>query len=265
MVRCCLRVGCGWWATPCNSMFRAPKKRCAAASGGCYIACTADVIIADAATITASIGVVGGKVATEELWSELGINWHTWKRGENAELLNMIHPFTPEQRASIQTYMTETYDAFKAHVEDGRGDKLSKPLEEMAGGRVYTGEQALELGLVDELGGLREAIERAAEFAELEASEYSVKVLPEYMGFWEAFFAAMSGQEPRSTDISVSNVKRMPEMPLPNSGQPADPRMAALTQLAPAEMQALSRALAIAQMLGDERVLAVMPELLVAR
>jgi len=114
-----------------------------AASGGYYIACTADAILADASTITASIGVVGGKIATDEMWGELGISWHTWQRGQNAGLLGFLHPFTPDERESLHRYMTETYDAFKAHVSEGRGTKLTKPLEDMAGGRVYTGAQAL--------------------------------------------------------------------------------------------------------------------------
>jgi len=235
-----------------------------AASGGYYISCTADRIFADDATITASIGVVGGKVATEEMWGELGINWYTWKRGENAELLNMIHPFTPEQRTALQTYMANTYDAFKAHVEEGRGDKLTKPLEEMAGGRVYTGAQALELGLVDELGGLRDAIEYAAKLADLTPGQYSVKVLPEYMGFWQAFFAAMNNEEPRSTDISMSTGRRLPNIELPIAAGSGDPRVAAARQLAPEELQALARAINIAQMLDEERVLAVLPEFVVA-
>ncbi len=236
-----------------------------AASGGYYIACTADAIFADASTITASIGVVGGKIATEEMWGELGVNWHTWQRGRNAGLLGFVEPFTAEERESLDRYMAETYDAFKAHVNEGRGAKLTKPLEDMAGGRVYTGAQALELGLVDEIGGLREAIERAAELADLESGEYSVKVLPEYMGFWEAFLAAMRGEESSATDIAVSAAPKLPELKLPGANGIEDPRVEALSQLAPAESRAFMRALNIARMLGEERVLAVMPELIVAR
>lgn len=236
-----------------------------AASGGYYIACTSDAILADASTITASIGVVGGKIATEEMWGELGVNWHTWQRGSNAGLLGFIHPFTPEQRASITEFMTGTYDAFKAHVQSGRGDKLTKPLEDMAGGRVYTGAQALELGLIDEIGGLREAIVRAAELAGVDEGEYEVRVLPEYMGFWDAFLAAMRDDQPDSTDISVGANVRFPDVHLAGSAGTADPRVQALAQVAPDETRAFARAVALAKMLAEERVLAVMPELIVSR
>lgn len=238
-----------------------------AASGGYYIACKADAIYADASTITASIGVVGGKIATEQLWDILGISWHSWKRGANADLLDFIHSFTPEQRAQIETWMSETYAAFTQHVQEGRGDKLKKPLEEMAGGRVYTGTQALELGLVDEIGGLADAIAKAAELADLQPGKYSLRILPEYMTFWETFFAAMRGEQPDSTDLSTRGARSRPLV----FGNPAqtynvvdDPHMAALQAIAPGESSALARALATAKLLGEEKVLALMPEIRVA-
>ncbi len=235
-----------------------------AASGGYYIACKADSILADAATITASIGVVGGKMSTEDLWTSLGVGWHSWKRGANADLLDFVHPFTPEQRTSMQTWMGQTYDAFKAHVQEGRGGKLTKPLEEMAGGRVFTGAQALELGLVDEIGGLRDAIVKAAELAELEEGEYSLRVLPEYMTFWETFFEAMSGRESDATDLALSSAPRpgrisLGALRIPGAAQ--DSATAVLEKLSPAESHVMLRALAAAKILGEERVLALMPEL----
>jgi protease-4 len=161
--------------------------------------------------------------------------------------------------------MMETYDAFKAHVYEGRGARLTKPLDEMAGGRVYTGGQALELGLVDKIGGLRDAIAHAAELADLEPGRYSVRVLPEYLGFWEAFFAALGGDTSRSTDISVFDAAKSPAVNIPARGDSPDARLAALSRLAPAEAKAFMRAAALARMLGEERVLAVMPEVMVVR
>jgi protease-4 len=235
-----------------------------AASGGYYIACKADAILADASTITASIGVVGGKMATEELWNTLGVNWHAWKRGANADLLDFVRPFTPEQRASMEAWMGETYGAFKAHVQEGRGAKLTKPLEEMAGGRVFTGAQALELGLVDEIGGLRDAIVKAAELAKLGEGQYSLRVLPEHVTFWESFFEALRGQESDSTDLAIGNAPRLGQISLGTlhfPGGAPDSAPAVLETLAPAESRAMLRALAAAKLLGEERVIALMPEL----
>jgi protease-4 len=239
-----------------------------AASGGYYIACKADAILADASTITASIGVVGGKMATEDLWKSLGVNWHSWKRGENANLLDFVTPFTPEQRTSMESWMGDTYDAFKAHVQEGRGTKLTKPLEDMAGGRVYTGAQALELGLIDEIGGLHQAVAKAAELANLEEGQYSLRVLPEYASFLQTFLAALSGEESRSSDLSAHDAPRLRNLAaaaLKIPGAEQDPRWTALETLAPGESRALVRALHAAQALSTEHVLALMPELILSR
>jgi len=234
-----------------------------AASGGYYIACKADSILADASTVTASIGVIGGKMATEDLWKTLGVNWHTWKRGANADLLDFVKPFSPEQRTSMETWMRGTYDAFKAHVQEGRGEKLTKPLEDMAGGRVYTGAQALELGLVDEIGGLREAFAAAAKLADIGAGDYSVRVFPEYAGFWQSFFAALRGDESRGSDLSARAAPRLSTIAASLLQRPeskSDARWTALEGLAPAESRALIRGLFAAQAIRDEHVLALMPE-----
>ncbi len=239
-----------------------------AASGGYYVACKADAILADASTITASIGVVGGKMATEDLWKSLGVNWHSWKRGENANLLDFVTPFTPEQRTSMESWMGDTYDAFKAHVQEGRGEKLTKPLEDMAGGRVYTGAQALELGLIDEIGGLHEAVAKAADLADLEEGQYSLRVLPEYASFLQTFLAALSGEESRSSDLSAHAAPRLRNLAaatLKIPGAEQDPRWAALETLAPVESRALIRALHAAQALSTEHVLALMPELILSK
>ena len=123
-----------------------------AGSGGYYVACGADTIFADATTITGSIGVVGGKLATTEMWNKIGINWKEYNRGDHAALLASSGIFTPEQRKIVQSWMDEIYGVFKSHVTEIRGSRLKKPLDDIAGGRVYMGQQALELGLVDKIG-----------------------------------------------------------------------------------------------------------------
>jgi protease-4 len=117
-----------------------------AGSGGYYVACASDLIFADRSTITASIGVVGGKFATEALFDKLGIEFHPYKRGKNAGLLASGQPFTQDERAKLQSWMDEIYETFRGHVTAVRAGRLKKPLDELAGGRVFTGAQAIELG-----------------------------------------------------------------------------------------------------------------------
>ena len=117
-----------------------------AGSGGYYVACASDTIFADDATITGSIGVVSGKLVTNPMWEKVGITFKAYERGKNAGMLANDHAFTPEERQKMQGHMDEIYDVFKGHVTAIRGDRLKKPIDEFAGGRVYTGKQALELG-----------------------------------------------------------------------------------------------------------------------
>lgn len=173
-----------------------------AGSGGYYIACRADAIFADEATVTASIGVVGGKLITADLWDKLGINWVNHKRGANADFFSSIRPFNEDQRKVLEAYMRKVYAVFKGHVVAGRGDKLKKPIDEMAGGRVFTGKQALELGLVDQIGGLKEAIDYAA--AKASVADYEVRVIPEPRDVITELLEESSGQGERPTDISLS-------------------------------------------------------------
>lgn len=173
-----------------------------AGSGGYYISCGAEAIFADTVTVTASIGVVGGKLVTAEMWDKLGVNWVGYKRGANADIFNSERPFDEPQRQLLERYMQDVYDVFKAHVAKGRGEKLTKDLDEIAGGRVFTGKQALELGLVDRLGGLHDAIEFAASKVSLE--DYEVRVIPEPRDFITMLMEQHSGEGERPTDISVS-------------------------------------------------------------
>lgn len=129
-----------------------------AASGGYWIASAADRIIANSATLTGSIGVVAGKVAaTDELWDKLGLSWSMVTRGENADLWTPLVPFTQEQHNKVDSLVGMTYNAFLSRVADGRGISLDEA-RAVAKGRVWTGAQAAENGLVDEIGGLYDAI-----------------------------------------------------------------------------------------------------------
>ncbi|MBL8848094.1 MAG: signal peptide peptidase SppA, partial [Planctomycetaceae bacterium] len=163
-----------------------------AASGGYYVSCGVETIYADSATITGSIGVVAGKVATSSMWRRLGINFHPVERGANADIMSTAEVFSAEQRATLQGWMDEVYGVFKGHVTAARGERLKKPIDELAGGRVYTGRQALELGLVDEIGGLDVAIKAVAAKAGVE--DYDIETVPESKGFLEQILAGIVGE-----------------------------------------------------------------------
>jgi protease-4 len=162
-----------------------------AGSGGYYVACGADTIFADATTLTGSIGVLGGKLATTEMWRKIGVTFKEYKRGQNAGVFSTDDVFTESERARVRALLDEVYDGFKKHVTDIRGKRLKKPIEDLAGGRVYTGKQALELGLVDRLGTLSDAVAFAADEAKLKT--YDVRVVPEPKNFLERLTERASG------------------------------------------------------------------------
>jgi len=166
-----------------------------AGSGGYYVACGTDTIYADEATITGSIGVIAGKLVTTDMFRRVGINFSPVQRGENAAMLSGFAPFTDEEEAELQGWMDEVYDVFKGHVTAIRGDKLTKPIDDIAGGRVYTGAQALELGLVDQIGGLDAALADAADRANLEEGKYEIRIHPRPKNFLEDLFAELAPQK----------------------------------------------------------------------
>ncbi len=166
-----------------------------AGSGGYYVACGSDVIFADAATITGSIGVVGGKLATTQLWNKAGVSFKEYRRGANAGMLSSGSVFSDAERTRMQAWMDEIYGVFKGHVVAARGDRLKKPIDELAGGRVFTGKQALELGLVDKLGTLDDAITYIAGEAKLEKGKYELRVIPRNRDFFEQLLEQSAGDD----------------------------------------------------------------------
>lgn len=158
-----------------------------AASGGYYVSSSADRIFAESGTITGSIGVVGMKFVLGGAMEKLGITTHSIQRGKNAGTDSMARAFSPEESELIRKSMTQVYGTFKKRVEDGRKGRLKGELESLAGGRVYSGTKALEIGLVDELGGLGEAITFAAKQAKLETPE--AKLVPEPKSAFEGIFS----------------------------------------------------------------------------
>ncbi len=138
----------------------------AAASGGYWIAMGANHIVAQPATYTGSIGVIAGKPDLAGAWEQLGVNWASIQRGQNAGLLSVNRPLDPEGRLRLEESVEHLYERFKAGVAAGRGMQLDA-VEAVAQGRVWLGAQALPLGLVDELGGLPTARAAAGRLLQL--------------------------------------------------------------------------------------------------
>lgn len=131
-----------------------------AASGGYYVSMAADTIVANPGTITGSIGVVTGKLVARDLKDRLGVGSDAVRTNANADAWSVNAPFTPEQHAQVEAEADLFYTDFVQRVADGRG-MTTEAVDEIARGRVWTGADALDRGLVDELGGLRTAIRRA--------------------------------------------------------------------------------------------------------
>jgi protease-4 len=142
----------------------------AAASGGYYIACLGDSIFANPGTLTGSIGVYGGKLNRRQMYEKIGMNREFIKRGENALLFSDEGGFTSEQRQMFQTQMDDFYERFLAKVADGRGLDL-EAVRSVAQGRVWTGNQGLQQNLVDDLGGLKRALDAAKRMLGLDPSD----------------------------------------------------------------------------------------------
>ena len=137
-----------------------------AASGGYYIATPAHWIIAQPATITGSIGVLMGKLVNSEMLKKLRFNAISYLRGDNADWSAGQSPFSDAQREMVRGSMEHLYRQFLERVAESRG-KSSDEVDSIAGGRVWTGAQALEHGLVDQLGGLQDALAKARDLAQL--------------------------------------------------------------------------------------------------
>lgn len=147
-----------------------------AASGGYYIAAPADKIYASSTSVTGSIGVIAMLPYLENFWqNKLGINFDRVKTGEYADFGNPNRRLTPTERDRFNQIIQRYYDEFIERVAEGR-DMDPETVDSLGRGRVYSGEGAYQAGLIDGVGGFYDAIEDAAELAEIE--EYSLKVLP---------------------------------------------------------------------------------------
>jgi len=152
-----------------------------AASGGYFVAAPAHTIVAQPGTVTGSIGVVAGKLVLSGLWDKLSINWDGVQAGANANFWSMNQDFSPEAWARLQGFLDRTYEDFTSKVAQGRGLDRDRVLQ-IAKGQIWSGEDALRLGLVDELGGLDRAFALAREAAGLPSdAAYQIQVFPEQL------------------------------------------------------------------------------------
>ncbi len=175
-----------------------------AASGGYWIASPADKIVADPNTITGSIGVLIGKMNVSGLFNLLGVSTDYVSTSDNATLFSAQQDFTPAQQSYVERSMHETYDAFVKGVAAGR--KMSpEAVDKIGKGRVWSGSQAKDLGLVDELGGTDRAIEVAKRLAHIPAND-SVRIvrLPEEKTFFQQLFEKQKEQMRQSESLEAT-------------------------------------------------------------
>jgi len=160
-----------------------------AASGGYYIACMADKIVAQPTTITGSIGIFGVIPNVSGLNNKLGITFDGVKTNKMSDFISVTRPFKAEERALMQNYVNRGYELFVKRCAEGRKMKTEQ-IKAIAEGRVWTGEDALKIGLVDKIGGLKEAIQIAVAKAKL--TSYNITEYPEKEDFATKFMKNFS-------------------------------------------------------------------------
>jgi protease-4 len=164
-----------------------------AASGGYYIAMPAQVIVAQPSTLTGSIGIFGGKVVTGGVYEKLGARIDSTSLGKHAEINSPARPYNPDELKKLQEQLQSFYDQFVEKVADARHSTPEK-IDALAQGRVWTGRQAKQNGLVDQLGGLNEAIAAAKQRAKIPAdSGVEIVVYPPRKSFYEILTDEFSG------------------------------------------------------------------------
>jgi protease-4 len=210
-----------------------------AASGGYYIALGGDAIVAQPGTLTGSIGVYTGKFVVSGTLDKLGANIEATSRGKHAEIYSPDRRFTADERKKIEESMQVVYDQFIERTAAARHMTPEK-VDEVAQGRVWTGEQAKELGLVDELGGLYKAIDLAKQRARIPADEeVELVVYPPRRSFFEVLTDELSSPVGRVKTAYTSD--------------------ALMNLLGPRERRALAAVLAPSRLFRSGQVLAHMP------
>jgi protease-4 len=162
-----------------------------AASGGYYISCAAEKIVANPTTLTGSIGIFGMIPNAEALTKKIGVSFDGVKTNEFADMPSITRPVRKEERELLQAYIVKGYDTFIGRCADGR-ESTKEAIDKIGQGRVWSGVNALDIDLVDEIGGINTAIEFAKDAAELE--EYRVVELPKAEDPIEQFMKELTGE-----------------------------------------------------------------------
>lgn len=219
-----------------------------AASGGYYMACGADKVYASPQSIVGSIGVVSGKIAMGGLYEWAGITVHRRSRGPLGDMFNSVEPFTPEQRKALTAMSERIYEQFTDRVKKGRGNKV-KDIAAVAQGRLFTGKQAQKNGLVDELGGIEIALDDFAVQLKLEPGQYDVIDLPKPMSMTDFLNSMFGGtvQAPRLTAEQMGMLSALK------------------ATMGPRAWPAIQQSLEGMSLLHKERVLTVMPQVIVVK
>ncbi len=166
-----------------------------AASGGYFVAMAADIVIAQAGTITGSIGVLGGKMVAADLLSKLGINLGEVSIGKNALIGSSFRNYTPEQWTWINRSLDRVYSDFTSKVATAR-DLSTEQVNDVARGRIWTGDDAVRNGLIDKIGGFADAIDQAKVLAGIDvASPIQLKQYPKSVTFSEQMLSLIGGLE----------------------------------------------------------------------
>jgi protease-4 len=178
-----------------------------AASGGYYISAAADAIVAEPGTLTGSIGVFGGKMNLAGLYEKIGVTMHTYQRGALAGLLSGTTDFNDVERAKFREFLDSFYQVFLTRVADGRG-MTKEAVHEVAQGRVWTGQQALDRKLVDQLGGVDVAMAKARTLANIpEGEEVGILRLPKRKTFIDQIVDDLQKAE-LPAEASIPEVKK---------------------------------------------------------
>lgn len=179
-----------------------------AASGGIYVAVAADKIVSNRGTITGSIGVVVKANNLRGLYQKIGVEAEVIKSGPYKDILSTFRPLTDEERALLQEVIDDTYEQFVKAVASGR-NLPEENVRSFADGRIFTGQQAKALGLVDELGGFERAVNLAAELGGIVGKPKKVKAVPRKRRFFRRFFTTMDRIE-----LEMEVVRKLSGIPL---------------------------------------------------
>lgn len=185
-----------------------------AGSGGYYISMPAKRLVAQPSTITGSIGVIFGKFDLSGLYAWLGVDIDRIKLAPNSDLFSLNSSLSPEQEAQVRSWIEETYNSFVRKASEGRGQGFEE-LEAKARGRIYTGRQALEAGLVDAVGGVDTAVEQMKELLQLESTDaMALQLYPKPKTFLETlasgdfFSLSLAAKEIESIRTELARIEQ---------------------------------------------------------